>query len=432
MGRGWELRRMILRRMILRRMILQGTILRGTVLQRIKLQGAMKVLGMYLFTFLTLCSLCACGRENGGTGGVSSGVSADIMGVESQAGDIVGAGATAAAADNTAGGVPAEVGELLRVRGQLYRNTGDTHNVLRCGMLDGRIASQVTAEEIPAEDDQSNFGVGFGYQYGGKNTIEVNMNDNWYVFRKVFVDSEGIIVPVLTDVYSMQIVNASTGEEMEISRENRAEDFWEVVEKYEALDINKSENQVSATDYLYRMQLCDEAGKPLHTVTPKGRYVEQDGVRYEALNNTTAVDLFMAVDALWEEHVAMGELLPTERQELDVVDGLYMEVTYATPRGISLLFTNDSELNITYGDSYSLQTYRDGCWYEVGYIIENWAFTCIGYELPPGSSGGWGTRYAHFHGELTPGTYRIVKDVLDFRGTGDYTEYYIGAIFEIK
>lgn len=37
-----------------------------------------------------------------------------------------------------------------------------------------------------------------------------------------------------------------------------------------------------------------------------------------------------------------------------------------------------------------------------------------------------------FHGSLEPGKYRIIKDISDFRGTGDYTKYNLGAEFEIK
>lgn len=36
------------------------------------------------------------------------------------------------------------------------------------------------------------------------------------------------------------------------------------------------------------------------------------------------------------------------------------------------------------------------------------------------------------YGVLEPGRYRIIKPVDDFRGTGDFTMYYLGAEFEIE
>ena len=53
----------------------------------------------------------------------------------------------------------------------------------RCGMMDGYITSTVLKTQKPIKDDQSNFGEGYGYQYGPvDNTIEVLIDDNWWVF----------------------------------------------------------------------------------------------------------------------------------------------------------------------------------------------------------------------------------------------------------
>ncbi len=52
----------------------------------------------------------------------------------------------------------------------------------RCGTMDGEITSTVDGTEIPTEDNQSNFGSGFGYQYGADDTIEIYMNEKWFVF----------------------------------------------------------------------------------------------------------------------------------------------------------------------------------------------------------------------------------------------------------
>lgn len=73
---------------------------------------------------------------------------------------------------------------MVRVNGKLYYDTGKESTVEgRCGNMDGEITSTVDGTEIPAEDNQSNFGSGFGYQYGADDTIEVYMNEKWVVFE---------------------------------------------------------------------------------------------------------------------------------------------------------------------------------------------------------------------------------------------------------
>ena len=73
---------------------------------------------------------------------------------------------------------------MIRVNGKLYYDTGRESTIsARCGNMDGEITSTVDETEIPTEDNQSNFGSGFGYQYGADDTIEIYMNEKWFVFE---------------------------------------------------------------------------------------------------------------------------------------------------------------------------------------------------------------------------------------------------------
>ena len=75
---------------------------------------------------------------------------------------------------------------MVMVKGKLYFDTGRESTAdSRCGMMDGEITSAVERWEEPTEDDQSNFGIGYGYQIGvEEGTIEVYMNGKWLVFEK--------------------------------------------------------------------------------------------------------------------------------------------------------------------------------------------------------------------------------------------------------
>ena len=73
---------------------------------------------------------------------------------------------------------------MVRINSKLYYDTGKESTVIgRCGNMDGEITSTVDGSEIPMEDNQSNFGSGFGYQYGAEDTIEIYMNEKWFVFE---------------------------------------------------------------------------------------------------------------------------------------------------------------------------------------------------------------------------------------------------------
>ncbi|MCM1279284.1 MAG: DUF5301 domain-containing protein, partial [Robinsoniella sp.] len=70
---------------------------------------------------------------------------------------------------------------MVMVNDKLYYDTGKESTVSgRCGNMDGEITSEVDGSEIPTENNQSNFGTGFGYQYGEDDTIEIYMNEKWF------------------------------------------------------------------------------------------------------------------------------------------------------------------------------------------------------------------------------------------------------------
>lgn len=55
----------------------------------------------------------------------------------------------------------------------------------RCGVMDGQITSTVKQTELPNKNNQSNFGKGYGYQYGAEEgQIEVYIDEKWIVFEK--------------------------------------------------------------------------------------------------------------------------------------------------------------------------------------------------------------------------------------------------------
>ena len=80
---------------------------------------------------------------------------------------------------------PSDLIPMVMVNGTLYFDTGRESTVIaRCGMMDGAITSAVEANEAPSKNDQSNFGTGYGYQYGiTEGSVELFINGKWWVFE---------------------------------------------------------------------------------------------------------------------------------------------------------------------------------------------------------------------------------------------------------
>lgn len=80
---------------------------------------------------------------------------------------------------------------MVMVNGKLYYDIGKISTMDgRCGVMDGKITSNVEINKIPTENDQSNFEGNYGYQYGKENQIEIFINDNWYVFETKDVEDK--------------------------------------------------------------------------------------------------------------------------------------------------------------------------------------------------------------------------------------------------
>lgn len=81
---------------------------------------------------------------------------------------------------------------MVMVDGKLYLDTGMESSVeARCGVMDGEITSSVDGTKKPTQDEESNFGTGYGYQYGPQEgTIEIFMNEKWWVFATEDVRKE--------------------------------------------------------------------------------------------------------------------------------------------------------------------------------------------------------------------------------------------------
>ena len=126
---------------------------------------------------------------------------------------------------------------------------------------------------------------------------------------------------------------------------------------------------------------------------------------------------------------------PTAFETVNNFDGVSMEVRSGTiaPTGLTLTFINQTDSECIYGEYFVIEKKIAGSWYQVPIVIEgNYGFESIGYSLEPKGESEWTSDWKWIYGSLDLGEYRIVKDISDFRGTGDYDKYYLAAEFKIE
>ena len=78
-----------------------------------------------------------------------------------------------------------KVVRVVMIEGKLYYDTekeSPSYSYRCCCILDGAITSMSDGSEMPAEDNQSNFGADYGYCYITDDAVELKINEKWILF----------------------------------------------------------------------------------------------------------------------------------------------------------------------------------------------------------------------------------------------------------
>ncbi|MCK6206163.1 hypothetical protein KZX50_11975 [Bacillus infantis] len=126
---------------------------------------------------------------------------------------------------------------------------------------------------------------------------------------------------------------------------------------------------------------------------------------------------------------------PTIYHTVDNFNGVTMTAKEGTVSrtGMTVILQNNSDKQGVYGEAYLLEKNIGGDWYQVPFAeAGDRAFPSIGYDLGPSDVKEWDVSWEQFYGDLDTGEYRIVKEVLDFRESGDYDVYNLTAEFDFE
>ena len=116
--------------------------------------------------------------------------------------------------------------------------------------------------------------------------------------------------------------------------------------------------------------------------------------------------------------------------------GVSLTAKNITQKGLTLVFTQSGGKpagQLQTGSPFWMERFTDGQWEKVETVIpeSEIAWTMEAYWIPVNGCLEQETTWSYLYGELPEGSYRIGKEVMDFRATGDYdiSLYYVS--FEI-
>ena len=116
-----------------------------------------------------------------------------------------------------------------------------------------------------------------------------------------------------------------------------------------------------------------------------------------------------------------------EGATMDIVQGT------VTPSGLTVEFTSNNKNECIFGDFYCIEIFIGDKWYQVPYNTKSEvAWHSIGYFIENGETKQRIENWEWLYGKLGSGHYRIIKDISDFRVTGDFDKYFLAAEFTIE
>lgn len=115
--------------------------------------------------------------------------------------------------------------------------------------------------------------------------------------------------------------------------------------------------------------------------------------------------------------------------------GLSLSVKDVTPTGLTLVITQQGGSptgELQYGSDYTLESCTGETWQEVPDTVDgDWAWPLVAFLVPMDGQREETVDWEWLFGPLSPGHYRLSKEFMDFRDTGDYDTQVYEVEFDI-
>lgn len=130
-----------------------------------------------------------------------------------------------------------------------------------------------------------------------------------------------------------------------------------------------------------------------------------------------------------------GKVPRTDGAEKDW--GITLTAENVSPTGLTVVCTQHGGApsgELSSSTPVWVEKLDNGSWEELEVLPQEYeiAWTAEAWIIPFNDSVRWETGWKSYYGELAPGKYRVAKEIMDFRGPGDYDTAVYYAEFEIR
>lgn len=138
--------------------------------------------------------------------------------------------------------------KAVKVSGTIYEDTGYENAMVTCGTMDGEIKTTVSEKEMPVNDDESNFGTGYGYQVWEEGYINVQIDNKQILFKDIELKDDDSI-PKYVAHFTAKVTQADEDTIM-VEATHVDEEFYfkKVLTKPISLPIDALDNSADTKD----------------------------------------------------------------------------------------------------------------------------------------------------------------------------------------
>ena len=117
--------------------------------------------------------------------------------------------------------------------------------------------------------------------------------------------------------------------------------------------------------------------------------------------------------------------------------GVTLSCENVTPKGLTIVCRQSGGENVSKLDTgtyYVIQKYENDTWTDLEYLPQEYdvVWTSIALLIQKEGTTTWDVDWEWLYGMLPAGEYRIGKEIMNFRGTGDYDKKTVYANFVIE
>lgn len=162
--------------------------------------------------------------------------------------------------------------------------------------------------------------------------------------------------------------------------------------------------------------------------------LETSLIQHEEIAKSTAVEVKEIVLDTQSDQNNYNPEEVTSLEENNIL-GIHLSTSEVKPTGLTLICIQSDKQpggNLQTGSWYTLEQEVNGQWISVDTVNEINGWHDDAWFINLNQKTEWVVEWEWLYGKLSPGLYRIGKEITDFRGTGDYDTYLYYAEFKIE